>query len=121
MNETHSLLQVFDARILMEQIMDDTELFTEVMNAFLADLPTHLEHITSGMANGEQTLAYRAAHSLKGAAANVGAGELSQLGARLEHLLKNGITTAETEALGVEIGRAMDRLREQLDTLGLIT
>ncbi|MGI9213326.1 MAG: Hpt domain-containing protein [Methylococcaceae bacterium] len=119
MNETHSLLHVFDARILMEQTLDDTELFTEVMNAFLADLPIHLDHITTGMASGEQTLAYRAAHSLKGAAANVGAGELAQLSAQLEHLLKDDITTAETQALGVQIGHAMDRLREQLDTLGL--
>ncbi|MBM3203836.1 Hpt domain-containing protein, partial [Candidatus Woesearchaeota archaeon] len=72
-----------------------------------------------GIATGQTGLAYRAAHSLKGAARNVGALELAELTGELEQRLQDENLEADTVRLIVDAEAAMDRLCVQLDVLGL--
>ncbi len=109
--------QTFNAAILMEQVMDDVDLFHEILAVFLQELPNHLSQIRQGLSTEETELAYRGAHSLKGAAMNVGALEVAGLASELERVLKDQTVPPETETLVTRTQQAVDRLCLHLESL----
>lgn len=109
--------QTFNTAILMEQVMDDVDLFHEILAVSLQELPNHLSQIRQGLSTEETELAYRGAHSLKGAAMNVGALEVAGLAGELERVLKDQTVPPETETLVTRTQQAVDRLCLHLESL----
>ncbi len=66
--------------------MDDDELVAELVEMFLLESPARLDHLRSAVLQGDWTLVKVEAHTLKGGAANFGAGVLAALCGELEHL-----------------------------------
>ena len=111
--------KTFNANVLMEQVMGDVDLFNEVLRVFQADLPIHFNQIRQGISTRETGLAYRAAHSLKGAARNVGASELAELAGEVEQRLQDELLDEQTATLIDATEQAIGRLYLQLESLNL--
>ncbi len=87
---------------MMKRLLDDEDLVQIVINEFLADIPRQIQILKDALAAEDTALSTRQAHSIKGAAANVGGdalcavasamekegkvGDLSMVGARLTDL-----------------------------------
>ncbi|MEM7515384.1 MAG: Hpt domain-containing protein [Planctomycetota bacterium] len=65
---------------------DDPGLVVELIDLFLADAPSRIEEIQTGLRTGDFELLERAAHTLKSSSANLGARELSQICLELEDM-----------------------------------
>ena len=64
--------------------MDDRELAAAVLQAFLADAPLQLDQLRARLAEQDAPGARLCAHTLKGAAANVGGEALRQAASAIE-------------------------------------
>lgn len=63
----------FDRDALLERVMGDEEVLRDVVQTFVEDAQREISLLEEAIAKGDLSLARRQAHSLKGAAANVGA------------------------------------------------
>lgn len=88
----------------------DPEFEAELMAAFLGDTASAIERLATALAAGDLPAARREAHSIRGAAANVGALPLSAEAGRLEVLLADGAREAAEAVL--------DRVRGELTRVG---
>ncbi|HEX3728919.1 MAG TPA: Hpt domain-containing protein [Opitutaceae bacterium] len=64
---------------------DNGEFLKEISEMFLSDTPQRIAELEQSMATGDGTRFTRAAHSIKGSSANLGATALQEAAARLEH------------------------------------
>ena len=98
-NPTDDETQIFNEAELLERLMGDEELVKTVVAAFLEDAPRQIAGLKQALAEGDLTRAHRQAHTLKGAAANLGAGRLRQAALEMEKFGKDsGLPTAEVLA-----------------------
>ena len=74
----------FDRADLFARMMDNEELVKVVMDAFMADAPALIQDIEQAGADNDAEALTMAAHSLKGAAANISAMELAEISSRIE-------------------------------------
>jgi HPt (histidine-containing phosphotransfer) domain-containing protein len=85
----------------------EPDVLTEVLQMFLSEVPPRLERLRNAWAAGDIQGVYRAAHSLKGSAGNIGAQRLYDVAAQLDELGRAG------DAAG--IAPLMDALRTEFD------
>lgn len=79
---------VFDADDFLHRIDGDTDLLNEVLGIFLEDTPVLMASLISGMKEKNVPAVERAAHTLKGAAANISAKRLHLLCQRIQILVR---------------------------------
>lgn len=77
-------MPVFDRAGVLQRMMDDHELASAVLESFLVDIPHQIEILQGYVAGGDLTVAGRLAHSIKGAAANVGGERLRMAALEIE-------------------------------------
>lgn len=84
-DDTQSILNqpIFDYEDFLERIDGDTDLLKEVLVIFLEDTPDLFSELDSGIKNRDVKAVERAAHTLKGAAANISAKRLQGLSHQL--------------------------------------
>jgi HPt (histidine-containing phosphotransfer) domain-containing protein len=82
--------QLFDKESALARVGDDEELLAELASLFLADYPNNLRAMQEALAGGNPELMERAAHSLKGAAANFGAEIVVREAFELERMARQG-------------------------------
>jgi HPt (histidine-containing phosphotransfer) domain-containing protein len=85
----------FDADFVMREI-EDPEIVCEIVGLLKADIPRHLSEYQAARAAGDVAAAQRAAHTIKGASANVAAREVCDLARTIEMSLKAGQTDVST-------------------------
>ncbi len=78
-----------------------TTLVQKVLKLFLSNAPLQLEKIKTGLLTGDIEAIRHAAHSLKSAAADVGAMQLSELANTVENAAREGLSETNPEALTV--------------------
>jgi HPt (histidine-containing phosphotransfer) domain-containing protein len=74
-------------------------LVQKVLQLFFANTPLQLEKIKTGILAGDSKAVHHNAHSLKSAAAHVGAIQLSDLARILELASQNGLPETDTVAV----------------------
>lgn len=79
-------LPTFDPAPLAAVCGEDPELRSMVIGDFLSQFPSRLHHLAEAVAWGDAGRIHRAAHTLRGAAATVGAQALAAATGRLEAL-----------------------------------
>ena len=82
------LLDIEARADLADTLGDDV--FASLMRSFQQSLPIRMREIEQGLAAGDIQAAVKAAHSLRGAASNLGLARLAHLLDRLESGLKKG-------------------------------
>ena len=75
---------VFDRQGMLERMMGDENLARVIVDGFLEEIPQLIEALKACIAAGDTAGAYRHAHSIKGAAANVGGEALRAAALRAE-------------------------------------
>lgn len=98
---------IFDEQDLIERLTDDAELAETIIDGFLKDVPTQIDILKTCLEKGDIAGVRRQAHSVKGAAANVGATSLQTAAAQIEE-------AAEKKELS-EAAVRFPRLEEQLE------
>ncbi|MBW2455835.1 MAG: response regulator [Deltaproteobacteria bacterium] len=88
--ENGSAAVVFDRAALMGRVMDDDDLAQAVIAGFLEDIPRQIDTLRSYLDLGDVPGAERQAHTIKGAAANVGGEALREVAVELEGAGKVG-------------------------------
>ena len=75
---------------MLERLMGDEELVGKILQGFLVDMPQQIQALRGYLEAGDAAGAERQAHTIKGAAANVGGESLRALALELEQLGKAG-------------------------------
>jgi HPt (histidine-containing phosphotransfer) domain-containing protein len=107
-------LNVFNRASLLERLGGDEQLLARVVGLFLEDCPARLMAIHEAVDARSPDRIRAEAHALKGAAANLSAGELVEAARRLEQIGAEGrVEAAEAawERLAAEARRAMEAVR----------
>ncbi len=82
------MLPVFDKDALLERLMGDQELAMSILRGFLQETPLQINSLRKALAQGDAQAARRWAHTIKGAAGNVGAMLLREKASLLEQEAK---------------------------------
>ena len=81
---------IFDHEASLARVDGDRELLREMAGLFLDSYPASLRLIEEGVANGNTEQVYRAAHTLKGSAANFNAVSVVDAAYQLESMGREG-------------------------------
>lgn len=92
---------------------NDWDLLREVLTMLQQNWPAYLADLHVALGEGDVSLLGRRAHSLRGTASTVAAGELTRAAQRLEEAARDGELSRASTALDT-LSEAMDRLREYL-------
>lgn len=92
---------------------DNDEFVREIAGIFLEDTPIRIAELDQSLAAGDASKFVRAAHSIKGSSANLGATDLRAVAEKLEHQSRDqglsGVATLIAE-LKIEFDRAQTEL-----------
>ncbi|MBN2231914.1 MAG: response regulator [Deltaproteobacteria bacterium] len=100
---------VWNRELLRKRLMNDDELMADILGTTREELPLQLDRMASYIAAGDLAAAERQAHSLKGAAANLGADALRATAEHMERTVKNAPAAEQNEQLA--------RLKQDVDQL----
>ncbi len=104
---------VFNRGELLDRLGGKEELLREVIQAFLKDVPVRMENLKKGVSEGEGAAVVYQAHTVKGAAANIGAERVRETAWELERAARRGDwERIRTSARALEIG--MENLKVHL-------
>jgi len=93
--ETESVeLPVWDRPKLMDILLGDEDLAVIIQDSFLADIPQQIQKLHSFLKSGDVSGTERQAHTIKGAAANVGGERLKAVAFEMEKSARNMDLTA---------------------------
>ncbi len=98
----------------LERLAGDTELAMKVVTIFIKDIGTRMEALFSSIRSGDPSMAGRHAHTIKGAAANVGAEALRDAAERVEALAAEDVLPQDPEATVEEFTRLFKVVREEM-------
>ena len=104
---------IFDRAAFLDRVMDDEDLAREIIESFLADMPTQIEKLGASVDAGDCRLAEQQAHRIKGAAANLGGEALRAVAFEMEKAAKAGDLINVTARLP-EMKTQFIRLREAM-------
>ena len=103
---------VWDSRAFMERIMDDEDLARDILDGFRSDAASRLEVMRRALSGSDRELLAMQAHSVKGAAANLGAGPLRNAARALEAMAVDGPDSVIAEGLDILEQALADLLKE---------
>lgn len=105
---------VFDPGRLVELLGDDIDLVREIVETFQEDAPKQIHKLQEAFSSEDQKLVEQQAHSLKGAAANIGAESLREIVYNIELAAKTG-NLDKANTLFAELKPVYQRLEETLN------
>ena len=94
---------------------DNDEFLREIAGIFLEDTPLRIAELSQSLVAGDGPKFTRAAHSIKGSSANLGAMALRAVAEKLEHQSRSeglGAVAPLVEAIKTEFARAEAELRK---------
>ena len=105
--------EIFSYEEALERVGGDEDLLKELLDLFLQESPTYLSHIRQALQQSDPEALAQAAHTLKGAAGNLGAKIIFETASRLEQNGHNeNLTTAEDTTLVLE--KEIEKFRDFL-------
>ena len=113
-DDDNELEPVFDQDKFMERLMHNTSLAQTIAARFLVDIPKQIAALEESIRENNSDFVTRHAHTIKGAAANMGADRLSELASRIERQEKGGDISSLSETLP-ELHRQFESLRLRLE------
>ena len=101
-------------RNALERFGGDKDFFKEILVEFVSYVPKQLEILDQAVNEGDATTAEREAHSIKGAAENVGAGRIAGLSFKLELLARKGDLAGAQEIIN-DLRNQLKLLQEHIN------
>ena len=81
---------IFDRSAFLSRVMEDEDLARKIIDGFLTDIPGQIDKLRMSCEQGDVESAIDRAHTIKGAAANVSALNLSAVALKMEKAGKRG-------------------------------
>jgi CheY-like chemotaxis protein/HPt (histidine-containing phosphotransfer) domain-containing protein len=104
---------IFDRNDMAQRFQHDEDLIRNLLSYFLEDILVQIKNLFDSMETGDLPAAELRAHTIKGAAANIGAQALRAVAEKLESCAKEGdLPAMQTHREELEL--QCERLREQL-------
>jgi PAS domain S-box-containing protein len=106
-------LPVWDRQKLLARLMDDEDLAIAIQDSFLEDIPQQIQKLKTFLEIGDVSEIMRQAHTIKGAAANIGGERLRFVAYEME----KAAGSQDLAAVGSfmeELGVQFDRLKETM-------
>ena len=107
---------VLDEAGFRKRLMDDTALARTILAGFLEDCPKQIGALNERLEAGDAALVCRSAHTLKGAAATVGADRLRDVAMEIERAGKAG-DLARVAGLVSRLEAELERVKTTVDQL----
>mgnify|MGYP000070309385 CR=1 FL=1 len=107
---------VFDQKFLLDRLEGDEELFKEIVKTFLDDAPLQVEKLKQALMEENLNQLEKQAHSLKGAAMNIGGNALQATALEVEVAGKKG-DLKRTRELIPKLEKEFARLQKALGSL----
>jgi CheY-like chemotaxis protein len=104
---------VFDSAAALDSLEGDSGLLHEIAGIFLSQAPQHMEKIRVAVADRDPQLLERAAHGLKGAAANLLAQGVVNAAGKLEEIGRAGYVAGSPQGL-VLLEQELQKLQSAL-------
>ncbi|MEW6288339.1 MAG: CHASE domain-containing protein [Thermodesulfobacteriota bacterium] len=104
---------VFDQETMLKRLMGDQVLAQIVIQGFLQDIPQQIQELKRLLAGEDAAAAGRQAHTIKGAAANVGGESLRAVALQMEKAGKAGDLAAMRQRMA-ELEAQFDRLQDAM-------
>ena len=104
---------VYDREGFLSRLMDDVEMAKMVTDIFLDDIPRQIESMKRSLEISDAATVERIAHSIKGAAANIGGEALRELAGEIEKACKDGCLDAVSGRCP-ELELQFNRLKEAI-------
>jgi HPt (histidine-containing phosphotransfer) domain-containing protein len=114
-----TLPTAFDQETLLARAGGSPALMHEIIGLFLEDCPRLLTAIQSGLADGDATAVYKAAHTLKGSAGNFGGENVVAVIQRLEASAREGDLSACRQVLA-NLETTIGQLTDELTTISKV-
>jgi len=111
---SHPSPLVFDRAGMLERLMGDEDLARTIAKGFLGDIPKQIRALQQVLESGDVVGVGRQAHTIQGAAANVGGEALREIAFEMEKAGKAGDLDAAKER-GKDLVAAFDRLRQEME------
>jgi HPt (histidine-containing phosphotransfer) domain-containing protein len=105
---------ILDKQAALERLEHDLELYEEICGIFREDVPKILEQLKAACRDKDFSLATRHAHSIKSAAANIGADFLSAVARSAEDSLR-GKTIDLTKEMICDLEQNMALVLKELE------
>ncbi|GAB6095626.1 hypothetical protein JCM14469_18780 [Desulfatiferula olefinivorans] len=102
-------LTVWDKETMLERLMGDEDLARTIISGFIGDIPNQIQKLDQFIENGDIQGVERQAHTIKGAAANVGGDALHEIALAVEKAGNAGNLDAA--------GASMEELKKRFDCL----
>jgi signal transduction histidine kinase/DNA-binding response OmpR family regulator len=109
---------IFDCAAFLDRMMQDEETASAILDMFLEDLPQQIEAMQRQLAAGDTLASGMTAHSIKGAAANVGAERLRQRAQSMEEAAKRSDLEALRQAMP-DLNACCEELRDAIHNSAL--
>lgn len=117
---SESPVSVFDRHVLVERLLGDEDVARQILKGFLGDVPVRVEELRTCVATSDAKGAERQAHTIKSAAAAVGAQVLSDLAWQLEQLSHAG-EIAGVQARLTELDESLRDLSHAIGVSGFLS
>jgi CheY-like chemotaxis protein/HPt (histidine-containing phosphotransfer) domain-containing protein len=106
---------VFDREGFVERLMGNELLAQRIIRGFVDDMPRQLALLAQAVENLDAMSLRLAAHSIKGAAANVGGSEVQAIAWKLEETAASGNLSSADESL-LELSASFERARPVMES-----
>ncbi len=110
----HPSSLIFNKAGMLERMMGDKDLARTIMDGFLGDIPLQIHKLQQFLESGDAASVERQAHTIKGAAANVGGTALSELAFEIEKAGKTGDLSSIKERMQDLVAK-FDQLRQEME------
>jgi len=104
---------VFDRQTLLDRLLGDRELVKEICAGYLEEMPEQLQRLRQAVDRNDGDLVGKMSHTMKGAAANVGAMALSAAALNMEKTARGG-RPEQMALLLPEMERHFDVLKKRM-------
>ena len=100
----------------LRRVAGNQKLYLKLLRQFIEQQGPAVGQITAALAQGDDTLAERLAHTLKGVAGNIGAKPVQAAAGELEKLLRTKTVGAAVDSAQQQVAAVLDPLIAQLQT-----
>lgn len=108
-------LPVWDKEAMLKRLMNDEDLARTLISGFVWDIPNQIRTLSQLLENGDVAGVECQAHTIKGAAANVGGESLRECAFAVEKAGNSGDLKAAKMGMG-ELERRFDCLKQEIET-----
>jgi len=105
---------IWDRDAMLERLMGDRELSFSILEGFMADIPVQMNRLKELLEQGNAAEVERRAHTIKGAAANVGGEELREISLKIEKAGRAGDLDAARK-MHQDLTASLERFREKIE------